>query len=348
MAILTREDLRSKLRRREMAPVYVLFGPETYLRDLAVKTICDLSFCESDARDFNETEFSLNTDGNLSAALGAAEQLPMMSGKRMVRITDVRVSPTGMRDTLREDDEAALIAYLNNPSPSSIVIFIADELDKRRKIAKVLIDNATAVEFGELRDEELAKWARGKVKDAGAEMDDRAVRLLISLVGPDVRRLTTEIAKLSTAALPERIISSGLIELLVANSREVSNFDLTDHLFAGRKRQALRILNKILDDGSEPLALLGLLSYNVRRLLMAKEAMERGAERAEVARIAKLRYSDQESFLATARRADLRKLSCAIRRLADTDLAIKTSIGGGGPRGARMQIEMLVAELASL
>ena len=28
--------------------------------------------------------------------------------------------------------------------------------------------------------------------------------------------------------------------------------------------------------------------------------------------------------------------------------AIKTSIGGGGPQGARLQIEMLVAELACL
>jgi DNA polymerase-3 subunit delta len=171
---------------------------------------------------------------------------------------------------------------------------------------------------------------------------------LISLVGPDVRRLTTEIEKISTAALPDKIISSELVEALVANSRELSNFDLTDHLFAGRKSEALKILNKILDDGSEPLALLGLISYNVRRLLIAKEAMSQGADRGEVARIAKLRYSDQEPFLATARRVDSQKLALAIRRLAETDLAIKTSAGGGGPPGARLQIEMLVAELACI
>ena len=348
MAILTREDLRNQLRRRQLAPVYVLFGPETYLRDIAVKTICDLSFCETDARDFNETAFSLNIEGNLTAALGAAEQLPMMSVKRVIRVTDVRVSSSGMRDTLREDDEAALIRYLEKPSESSVVLFIADEFDKRRRMAKVLSDRATAVEFCELEDEELTKWARDKIRDAGSEIDERSLRLLIALVGPDVRRLTTEIQKLSTAALPDKVISSDLIELLVANSREVSNFGLTDSLFAGRKRDAMRILGKILDDGGEPLALLGLISYNVRRLLMVKEAMERGAERAEVGRIAKLRYSDQEPFMATARRTDMRKLERAIRRLADTDVAIKTSIGGSGPAGARVQIEMLVAELASL
>jgi DNA polymerase III subunit delta len=345
--ILTLDDLRNQLRRREIAPVYVLFGPETYLRDIALNTICDLSFAEGEARDFNETVFSLNTDGNLSAALAAAEQLPMMANRRVIRITDVRISSTGTRDTLREDDEAVLVGYLKRPAESSVVIFVADEFDKRRKIAKLLTENASAAEFSELKDTELEKWARDKIRDAGSEIDERALRLLVSLVGPDVRRLTIEIQKLSTAALPDKIISSELIESLVANSREISNFDLTDNLFGGRKTEALRILKKILDDGSEPLALLGLISYNVRRLLMAKAAMLQGVDRGEVARIAKLRYSDQEPFLAAARRIDSKKLERAITRLADTDLAIKTSAGGGGPQSARMHLEMLVAELAS-
>ncbi|MEO8041519.1 MAG: DNA polymerase III subunit delta [Acidobacteriota bacterium] len=348
MAILSREDLRHSLRRREFSPVYVLFGAESYLRDLAVKTICDLSFTAGEARDFNETVFSLNSDGNLRNALAAAEQLPMMASRRVILVTDVRVSSTAARDTLREDDEAALDAFLKRPVESSVVIFVAEEFDKRRKMAKLLTDHATAVEFTELKDAELTKWAGGKIRDAGSEIDERGLRQLVALVGPDVRRLTAEIEKLSTAALPERMISTDLIVLLVANSREVSNFDLTDHLFAGRKREALKTLNKILDDGSEPLALIGLISYNVRRLLMAKEAMSQGFDRGDVARIAKLRYSDQEPFLATARRTDGKKLSRAIRRLAETDLAIKTSIGGSGPQGARVQIEMLVAELASL
>lgn len=346
--ILKRDDLKNQLRRRELKPVYTLFGPETYLRDRAAKTICDLSFTAGEARDFNETEFSLSVEGNLGSALAAAEQLPMMSSRRVILVTDVRVSATASKDTLREDDEATLLAYLKRPADFSVVIFVAEEFDKRRKIARLLTDHTTAVEFAELKDEELAKWARGKVSEAGSEIDERALRLLVSLVGPDVRRLTIEIAKLSTAALPERIISSELIESLVANSRELTNFELTDNLFGGRKSDALRILNKILDDGSEPLALLGLISYNVRRLLMAKEAMSQGIDRGEVARIAKLRFSDQEAFLSVARRTDVQKLRRAIRRLAETDLAIKTSIGGGGPPGARLQIEMLVAELATL
>lgn len=344
--ILKRDELRNQLRRREIAPVYVLFGNETYLRDLAVKTISDKSFSEGELRDFNETEFSLNVEGNLAQAIAAAEQLPMMATRRVIRVTDVKVSPVVARDTIREDDEALLSGYLRRPADFTVLIFVADEFDKRRKIAKLLTDHAVAVDFEDLDDRELAKFARERFDEAGCRIDDRSLRLLISLVGPDVRRLMLEVDKLSTAALPEKVVSSGLVESLVSYSREISNFELTDHLFAGRRTEALRVLKKILDDGSEPLALLGLISYNVRRLLMAKEAMLNGAERAEVARIAKLRYSDQEAFFATARRADERSLARAIKRIAETDLAIKTSIGGGAPAGPRMQIEMLVAELA--
>src|SRR5215218_7175615 len=172
MSVLTREDLRNQLKRRELSPVYVLFGPETYLRDLALKTICDLSFTAGCARDFNETVFSLNSDGNLASGLAAAEQLPMMAHRRVIRVTDVRVSSTGAKDTLREDDEDTLDAYLKRPADSSIVIFVADEFDKRRKVAKLLIDGATAVEFADLKDAELASWASAKIKDAGSEIDE--------------------------------------------------------------------------------------------------------------------------------------------------------------------------------
>lgn len=348
MPSVTKEDLRNRLRRHEIAPVYLLYGAETFLRDLAAKTICDLSFAPGEVRDFNETEFSLNIDGNLRAALAAAEQLPMMATRRVIRVTDIRVSASGRGDTLREEHETALLSYLERPTDFSTMVFIADELDKRKRVAKLLIEHTASVEFLELKDDELAKWARDKATESGSNIDEGALRLLVSLIGRDTRRLTVEIEKLSTAALPGKAITRDLIESLIIDSREISNFQLTDHLVAGRKREALRVLKKILDDGGEPLALLGLIASNVRRLIMVKEAMREGADQGEIARIAKLRFDDLKHFAATARRADERKLARATRRLAETDLAIKTSVGGSGPAGARLQIEMLVAELASL
>ena len=348
MAVLTKDDLKSQLTRHVIAPVYLLFGPETYLRDNAAQYITDLAFADGDFRDFNDTNFSLNTEDNLTRALAVAEQLPMMASRRVVRVTDIRISATGYRDTLTEQHESLLSAYLTNPSPTSVVLLIADELNGVRKMSKLLKDNATAVEFKPLADDELLKWASDEFKKLGTEIDVSTLNQFIARVGPDVRHLTNEINKLATAALPGRVITRDLVAQLVPNTREISNFDFTDHLIAGRGAQALTALRKTLDDGAEPLALLGSIAYNYRRLLTAKEMMSRGVDRREVASAVKLFGRGQDDFLAAARRASMANLVSAIQSLAKTDLAIKTSKGGGGPVGARLQIEMLVCELAGV
>lgn len=344
--VLSRNELRNQIRRNEIAPVYVLFGPETYLRDRAAATITDRSFADGDLRDFNESSFSLNVEDNLRSALAAARQLPMMASRRVIRITDVRISATGVRDTIKEDHESTLSEYLSDPSPEAVVIFIADELNGVRKMGKFLREKTAAVEFKSLDERELADWARAEFRKASAEIDEPTLRLLLSQVGPELRRLTNEINKLSAAAMPGGVVTVDLINSLVPHSREISNFDLTDHMVAGRRKQAINTLGTILDDGAEPLALLGLISYNYRRLLIAKDMMSRGADRGDVAKVLKMRFNDQEPFLAAARRADANALDRAIKRLAETDAAIKRSIGGSGPAGARMQIEMLVCELS--
>ena len=347
MNILSREDLRNQLKRREIAKVYLLFGAETYLRDLAAKTIADFVFHDASVRDFNEDEYSLNTPENLSYALASAEQLPMIASRRVIRVCDVRVSSTSTKDTLKEDYEDVLANYLKRPAETSVVIFIADELDKRRRMSRLLIENSVAVEFAALDDGKLKNWAKDKLKESGARADELALNHLIALVGNDVRRLTNEIEKIITASLPEKIITYDLVESLVPNSREITNFALTDQLVAKNKTKALEILKKILDDGAEPLMLLGLIAHNFRRIFMAKELMQNGVERTEVVRIMKLHPRFHEDFLQTARRSDENYLKKAIKRLAQTDLAIKTSIGGSGTNGARLQIEMLVCELVN-
>jgi DNA polymerase-3 subunit delta len=345
MGFLTRDDLRNQLKRREIAPVYLLFGPESYLRDLASRTISDLVLKDAALRDFNETEFSLNSPDSLVEVLAAANQLPMMGDRRVVRVTDVRVSATGGRDTLKEEHEGVLSAYLANPSPTTVLLFIADDFDKRRRMAKLLGEHSVAVEFKHLEDEEAVQWAKGRLKDGGFEYDDRAPRLLVDLVGDDLRRLANEIDKVTTAALPQKLVTDELVERLVGNSRELSNFELADHLINRNRAKALKVLGKILDDGAEPLMILGLVANNFRRLLLAKSMMEQGADRSEVAKVLKLPYRKQEDFLSAARRADMSGISRTMKRIAETDLAIKTSRGGGGPAGSRRQIEMLVCEI---
>jgi DNA polymerase-3 subunit delta len=343
---LSREQLWNGLKRGDIAPLYVLFGPETQLRDTAAATIADHAFGAGDLRDFNETSFSLNNEDNLKKALASAWQLPMMASRRVIRITDVRISATGYRDTITEDDAGVLTSYFAEPCPTSVVIFVADELNKVRKMGKLLCDKAASVEFKSIDGDQYSTIARKQIKALGLVISEPDLRLLLARIGPDMRRLMNELNKLSAAAMPGTAVTSEMIDSLVPHSRELSNFDLTDHLMAGGKKQALTALRQMLDDGAEPVALLGLVGSSYRNLLVAKDMMERGADRREILKYIRLPWDKQEALLAAARRTEIGKLNAAIKNIAKTDVAIKTSLGGSGPQAARMQIEMLVCELA--
>src|SRR5918998_6649171 len=103
MSTSTREDLRKALKAGRIDSLYLLFGAENYLRDLAARAIADAVLRDAPLREFNESNFSLaSTD--VQQAIAAAEQLPMMAERRVVRVADF--------SRLREADEEALARYL--------------------------------------------------------------------------------------------------------------------------------------------------------------------------------------------------------------------------------------------
>ena len=146
--------------------------------------------------------------------------------------------------------------------------------------------------------------------------------------------------KLVAAALPSGRITVELVDQLVSRSREHMNWDLTDAIVSRNGKKALKVLREFLDDGVEPVLLTGVIAGTFRRLALAKEMFARGAAPAEIFSAVRVSSWKQREYLAMLNRTDARELQRAIMRIAETDLAIKTS-----KATPRMQIEMLVCEL---
>jgi DNA polymerase III subunit delta len=256
----------------------------------------------------------------------------MMSDTRVVRIRDFA--------KLREADEETLIRYLNNPSPSTVMIFSADELDKRKRSSKVLLDACTVVEFSTLKDAEAKSWAKTHLKELKVAADDQVLTELIRVVGTDVQTLSNELEKLASAAAATGRITLELVDELIGRSRELSNFELGDHLLAGNRKRALETLHRLLEDGAEPVMLVGLIAGNYHRLALGKHLLARGG-REEVFRNLSLPPFKRDSYISTLRRSTAAQIARGIQLTAAADLAIKTS-----QATPRLQLEMLVCELA--
>lgn len=332
MKSLSRVELERSLR-QGIEPLYLLLGPERYLRGVAAREIADTALSATLIRDFNESSFSLLTD-SVRSAIAAAEQLPMMSERRVVRVRDFA--------RLRDADEDVLIAYLSNPSPATVMIFTADDLDKRKKSAKALLDYCTVVDFSALKDSEAKAWAKTYLKNSKATADDSVLSEVINLVGTDVQTLSSEFDKLVAAALDTGgRITMELVDELIGRSRELSNFELGDHLLANNRKRALEVLHRLLDDGAEPVMLIGLIAGNYHRLALGKHLFTKGG-REEVFRNISMPPFKRDSYISTLQRSDARKIARGLQLTAAADLAIKTS-----QATPRLQLEMLVCELAS-
>ncbi|MDQ1708087.1 MAG: polymerase subunit delta [Pyrinomonadaceae bacterium] len=340
MTILSRTEFDRSVQANpagRFKPLYLLLGTETFLRDNAAHDLTEAALGGTLLREFNEASFSLLND-SARAAISAAEQLPLMAGQRVVKLRDFA--------RLREADEEIIIRYLDRPVDSTVMIFVADDLDKRKKLTKALLGCCAVVEFKTVNDGEAKAWARTRLRELKTTADDRVLTEIVRLVGTDLRTLSSEVDKLTAAALGTRQITMELVAELIGHSRDLSNFELGDFLLAGDRKRALETLHRLLDAQAAPVMLVGLIASNYHRLAIAKELDKRGA-RDEVKRMAYGSYEKREAFSRTVQRTHDTKIARCIQLIAAADLALKTSLGGTGLKGARLQLEVLVCELAS-
>src|SRR3989440_1286953 len=330
MPVRTRKDLEQALKQGQIEPVYFLYGSEVYLRDQAIRLITDTALTGTLLREFNDSSFNLLTN-DVRDAIAVAEQLPMMSDRRVIRLRNFA--------KLREADEEFLLAYLQRPVETSVVIFIGDDIDKRKKFGKKLLAGA-AFEFQPLKPNELPSWIKSHLKILNAEIEPQATSRLTDVVASDLLTLTNELNKLAAAALPSGRITADLVDRLVKRSREHMNWDLTDSIVSRDRRTALRVLREFLDDGAEPVLLTGVIAGTFRRMALAKELLARGSSPGEIFSEVRVPSFKQRAYLSMLSRIDSKTMAGMIQRIAETDLAIKTS-----KATPRMQMEMLVCEL---
>jgi DNA polymerase-3 subunit delta len=332
MPVRTPKDLTQSLKQGKIEPVYFLFGPEAYLRDEAARAIADEALRNTLLREFNESSFNLLTD-DVGSAVAIAEQLPMMSDRRVVHIRN--------SGKLREADEEVMVKYLALPVETTVLIFAADDLDKRKKLAKSLMAGA-AFEFQPLKPNDLQTWIKSYLKKIKVEIEPRAGHRIMEIVRSDLHTVTNELNKLAASSLPSGRITTEMVDALISRSREHMNWELSDHLVSGNRTAALKTVRDLLDDGVEPVLLIGLIAGTYRRMALANSLLMQGAAPAKIFSEVRMPPFKQGAYLSMLRQIDSGAMAQRIQRIAQADLAIKTS-----KATPRMQVEMLVCELMS-
>ncbi len=329
------DEFRRQIKEGRISPLYLFAGEETYFQERALRLL--VGTLDEAGRVFNYSIYSLGGDTSsgpkvsAAAALDGANQFPMMSARRIVVIRDF--------DKIKEEENDLVIEYLKRPAPTATVVFQATSLDQRRKITTALMKACTLVAFNRLSDQQAQRWAEQYLKNRQCRIEPSALGHLIGLVGTRMSRLVNELDKLAAYA-NGGFINNTVVEELVPRAREHTSFELWDAIIARDRKRAIRLAVRLLDDGSEPLMIVGSLAGLYRRLLAAKELTMRGAPSEEVMKATGQYGSRARDFSGRVLRTSREEIAHGLSRISQVDNAIKNS-----EATPRLQIEYLVAEL---
>lgn len=328
MPAATPAAVRAQIAKRQVQPIYLIVGDD----DAEMSTLAaDISAAVEDdeLRAFN-VERLYATDKRVTAEsiVESARLLPMMSSHRVVTVlrAEKLLKPKRkgkVEDGPDEEGEAAnadaLEAYAKAPSPETVLILLAADVDRSRRLYKTLAKQATIVECWGLKASkdarvdlrQVARQAEAMVTQAvgraGQTIDPSAARLIAERAGTDIARLRGDLSRLLLYASGHPAISLADVREVVSAESSQDDWAVTSAIQRRDAGEALRQIGLSLESGGVPFKIIGQLAWFVREKLPA---------------------------------LDPARVRPAVEALFMTDLDLKSS--GGDPR---VLLERLVVEL---
>ncbi|MFH0822684.1 MAG: hypothetical protein V2B18_08015 [Pseudomonadota bacterium] len=178
--------------------------------------------------------------------------------------------------------DAVLEEIIRSSLPSDVsLIFTAPEVDKRKKIFKAAEKHGKVIELTVKQDRYGGAMDRsffdGRVKEAVAKAGKRisspALHRMYARAGKDLRTLESELRKLFDFVGPRTDIKPEDIDAVFVDFHEGAAFQLSNAIQSSDPAAAVQAIQDMLRGGAHPLAILGSIAYEVRRLMLARELL---------------------------------------------------------------------------
>lgn len=333
-------DIWKQIKKKQIAPLYLLYGTETYFINETKQLLAE-HVLDSDESDFNFSSYDLE-ETPIEVVLEDAETLPFLGDKRLIILHNPVFLTSEKTKEKVEHNLAKLEAYLKEPAPYSVLVFIApyEKLDERKKITKEIKRTAVTFESKRLSQAELKSWILDRTQSQQVKMTDQAAERMIELVGANLFMLTSEIDKLILYVEDSAYIDEKIVELLVSKSLEQNIFSLIDKIVSRNVEDALRIYYDLLKQNEEPLKILAIISGQFRLIYQVKELSRRGYGQQQMASFLKTHPYRVKLAAGHAKHFSDDELANLISLLADADYQMKT-----GGMNKKMLIEMFLLRL---
>lgn len=342
-------DLKRHLTAEAPRCLYLIAGEEKYLVKRGAQRLIKKTGGE-DFPEFNRNEFG--PQAGVDAIADAALALPFFAEHKCVSVSDFDVEAQNAAELKK------LYELLESVPETTSLIFWYPTLEfdlkrsaKWKKFVKAFEEGGAAVLCERRSQSDLVRLAAREAEKAGCALSRQNAQRIVDYAGPDMIRLLGEMEKLCAYALGSARqeeqakpaeITAQMIEDLVPKTTETTVFLMANALTAGNYEKAYGLLNDLLAQGEEPVAVLGALSSAFVDMCRVRAALESGLPASAAGAYGE--YKGKEFRLRNAERASRslkpEHLRTSMELLLDADMALK-----GSRLSGRIILEELIAKL---
>jgi DNA polymerase-3 subunit delta len=240
--------------------------------------------------------------------------LPVMAKQRLVEVRDA--------DLANDADAEALAAYLDRPSPDTVMLLIAGDIDFRSRAMKTLEKSRGALvcRFDHPKEREMPALAARRAKKHGLKLAPGAADALAVTVGADLTLLERALEKLAIAT--DGDVKANDVSAHVADTHLEDAFAFAAAVAGMDRKAAMAAAAQLQAAREEPFRLLGLLAWQLRQVAQARALLDDGKDPARELRL----FGDRVApVLRAARALPPERHARRLVLIAETDMTLKSS-----------------------
>jgi DNA polymerase III subunit delta len=261
-------DALAYLERPRLHRLFVVHGDEDFLRRRVLLAIRHIVLGEGGGDDGLSFSVHSGDTATFAAVMDELQTVPFFGERRLVLVEDA--------DAFVKEHRAALEKAVAALPSTGVLVLDCKSWPSTTRLAR-MIDPAGTITCKTPAAHNLAQWC---VKWAAAQHQKQLTRqsadLLVDLVGPEMGLLDQELLKLAIYVGDRKRIDVEDVDKLVGRSREEKIWIIFDAIGAGQAKNALTILDQLMDQGEEFFLILGAFSKHLRQLAKAYRLQEQG------------------------------------------------------------------------
>lgn len=246
---------------------YLVVGSDELKRETAVRRL--RSRVPTDLVDFNLDEFDAKSVEGPEALVSSLQTLPFGADFRLVIVHGA--------ETLAKPVSEALVSYLADPNPQSVLCLEAEKLAKNTRLYKAVakVGPKSVVDCSSLKRWELPPYVVRLASRRGLAVGTDAAEELVNRCGESTVMLDNQIATLAELVGQTSQITLADVEANVAQTAEVSPWAFADAVCERDAAKAMALFR--LMKAPSLVFLHSVLVGRLRELVCAQSLAQRGA-----------------------------------------------------------------------